>query len=515
MAKPVVKFSEQKRQKPLVTLFVVTKCVGSKGLQKLRIRTQNIIFSTVYLSYSLSHSIMILQVPGPYRLIYISIAVMLAVAYISFGRDRPLIERVHQTHYNGVWFSNLLGPKIFLIYLLTYLVCLFFFYPEAPVPEDLAERRFRPSRSVASPVTVDPLGSSTRQTIPIPNTNWAIDVRFPKMTTVPHVVFEDYHLDFGQALNRKLAKEGKPNDLEVVVLYDIYPAGTTGHQTVNNLYDATVTVVHTHGGVKSTYLFAVEIALLPFSVSSIPQEIRENNTGRTTWNIATPSFVDLYESVRTSLNPTELVVTTHGNTTPFLPQTITPFINRTEFNVPIIVPVLKSMFSESELTDSGQVGPSPFKDIPQQFAWDSLIELRLSNVQILPRDYRAILMASSGLRTMIIDRPGEGYGEGFGEGYQLQAPTGIVRANQLQTLELNDCGVDIKDFIAASVVDFPQVKVLAILSRYDGQSIQAMEMGVNWKSIRTLKLSNKFPVTFIQQCRTRLVNNAELAIVDI
>ncbi|KAJ3787909.1 hypothetical protein GGU10DRAFT_347561 [Lentinula aff. detonsa] len=173
--------------------------------------------------------------------------------------------------------------------------------------------------------------------------------------------------------------------------------------------------------------------------------------------------------------------------------------------IPIIVPVLKAIHFESNMLNGGTMDRSF-----EQLTWEDLTHISLDSVLLLLQEYRAILHASHKLKSFIIVRPGEGVGVPG-----LPVPSGLVKPQQLNTLHLINCKVDMRPFLSAATVDLGTVKELVVSSSPGTlQTMQANDMGVNWTGIRTLRLSNTFGGQFIQDCGRRLSGDSTFEVIQ-
>ncbi|KAJ3997372.1 hypothetical protein F5050DRAFT_1711354 [Lentinula boryana] len=442
----------------------------------------------------------------------ISTAAMLAILWVLIAGDGALLARARDVQGLGVFVLLPFGFKVTFIYFLLYVVCTTY-GATPPLPSQSPDPEYRavlpetdPDDHWAPPTRS--MSSLRPQTIQLPVRGWSIDVKFSLES--PHVVLEEYHFNFAEELDKNLAIPGRSGTVDIE--YTVNP--TDNRELESDLlfdkWDARLKIIHRQHRRISIYEFTLTQVSIPLPIDKIPPQLRKGGAGGNRWSIKAPDFPQFRDFVQGALKPEQQVVSTTGNfsDTQYFEQII-PSVDLAQVRVFIIVPILKAIsFGSNSLY--GGVYHSPFYGDTKNFTWDSLTCVSLFSVQIFARDYRAILEASPNLRTMKINRPGEGDG-----GPELQEPDEVVRANRLKTLHLTNCKVDVRDFLSASVVDLPEVTELVLSCHETKQSFKAHEMGVKWEGIHILKLSNTFGGQFIHDCEARLSTNSMLEIISV
>ncbi|KAJ3796373.1 hypothetical protein GGU11DRAFT_144828 [Lentinula aff. detonsa] len=446
----------------------------------------------------------------------ISTAAMLAILWVLFAGDGALLARARDVQGLGVFVLLPFGFKVTFIYFLLYVVCTTY-GATPPLPSQSPDPEYRamlpetdPDDYWAPPPPTRSMSSLRPHTIQLPVRGWSIDVKFSLES--PHVVFEKYHFIFSKQLDKNLAVLGRSGTVRTE--YIINPTCIGDPDALYDSWCAKLKVIHERDRAISVYEFALTPVSISLPLEKIPVQFRnlKGGAGGNGWLIKVPNLTDLHTFLdkKGTLHPIRQTVN--------IPQGFPYFQNINQLcvdlpqaKIPIIVPILKAISFGCDSLYGPGVGQSPFFGDTKRFDWDRLTYVFLDSVQIFARDYRAILEASPGLKTMIINRPGEEYGV-----FELQEPARVVKADQLETLHLTGCQVDVRSYLYDSVVDLPTVTELMILSCRDtNQFLRADEVGVKWAGIHTLILSDTLEREFIHDCQTRLPSRSTLDIISM
>ncbi|KAJ3981563.1 hypothetical protein F5890DRAFT_1615139 [Lentinula detonsa] len=436
----------------------------------------------------------------------VSIAAMLVIVSLLYANDGPLVARAQGL---GVVVLLPFGFKVTFIYFLFYIVC-------ATCRATPPPRTSDPARQAVSETAPDtdwrPTTLGRRYlrplTIQLPVNGWSIDVNFSLKS--PHVVFGNYHIDFARWLNPNLEKHFRTRASRVFIDYTMYPTnkGLSRGEIldINGCWDARFKIKYHEHRAISVYEFALTQVYVSLDVEDIPSQFRKGGAGGQSWHIEVPKFSEFQRFVQKTLCPERKTEDIAGDFEEIESDSRQSVVDLAQNITPIIVPILKAIYLESNLLNGGT--------IHREFGritWVDLTHISLKSVSLLPEEYKAILDVSHKLKSFIIVRPGEGDGEPG-----LPVPTGLVKPKQLDTLHLINCKEDMRPFLSAATVDLGTVKELVVSScRGTPQTIQANNMGVNWTGICTFKVSNTFDRQFIQDCRRRLSGASTFEVIPM
>ncbi|KAJ3746088.1 hypothetical protein DFH05DRAFT_909942 [Lentinula detonsa] len=442
----------------------------------------------------------------------VSIAAMLVIQVVSllYANDSFLLVGAQGL---AVLFLLPFGFKLTFIYFLFYIVC-------ATCRATPPPRTSDPARQAVSETAPDtdwrPMTPTLGRRYLRPLTiqlqlakGWSIDVHFS--LEVPHVVFGNYHIDYARWLNQNLEKQFRPWSSQVSIEFIVNPADRTWDTDTflshgEHGCDARFKLRYHEHRAKSVYEFALTQELVPLPLEAIPPQFRKGGAGGQSWHIKAPSFSEFQRFLKKALYPERKIEDIPGDYEEIGSDSRRSAVDLAQARAPIIVPVLKAIYFESNLIHGGTIGRSF-----EQITWEDLTHISLNSISLLGQEYIAILHASHKLKSFIIVRPGEGIGAPG-----LPAPTGLVKPQHLNTLHLINCRKDMRPFLSAATVDLGTVKEL-VVSSCPGtlQTMQANDMGVNWTGIRTLKLSNTFDRQFIEDCRRRLPGASTIEVIPM
>ncbi|KAJ3773028.1 hypothetical protein FB446DRAFT_788145 [Lentinula raphanica] len=327
---------------------------------------------------------------------------------------------------------------------------------------------------------------------------WAMDLKF-SLEETPHLRFDNYQYNFAKGLDERLAEANRTG--QVIVEFLVTSTQNSGNDDVNALFDGYETrlrITYKEDHAMYVYEFALRYSSFSIPLHHIPPQFLEGGTKGCNWAIEVPDFDDFQNFLIETLNPKQIIMTTQtlGAIWPKIrPRSYQFAVDLAKAKIFFLIPILESVSFQSQFK-SRSIDQETFCD--KRVILDSLTYISLDEVKILARDYRFILEACPNLKTMIINRPGEGFGA-----FELSEPAALVRAGRLATLHLTHCKEDIHDFLSASVVNLPAVEEL-VLTSYVPQSIGPAHIDVNWPDICVLKVSDTFGAHFISGCLARL-----------
>ncbi|KAJ3860401.1 hypothetical protein EV359DRAFT_67362 [Lentinula novae-zelandiae] len=448
----------------------------------------------------------------------VSVVGVVTIVWYLYAGEGPLLNRARDIQGAGIFVMLPLGFKAILLYIL---FCYVYYYA---IPPSLVPSNNRRISSAKVPHTAGNSPTKSRVKNPVlpqkaeielPVEGWSIAVEFS--SSRPHVKFLDYKFSFAKELNTNLERYTRSGTVQV----EIAVKPTKGSSENSNFvlrcghgqWDAQFKIIHREHRVIFVYEFALTQVWICLPVAKIPPQLRECRAGGEAWQVDIPKLADFQSLVKRNLAPERCLEDIHigfpdaGGKQNF--DGYIPCVDLTQVHIPIIVPRLTKV---SFGTDPLNKGPilAPFRDRTKDFLWDHLTRISLDTVMIFAEEYRRILQVCPELRTLIIRRPGEG----FGAPDSMMRPVGLAKASQLRTLHLIDCRVDMSSFLSATVVDLRTVTELVLLcsSEQSRNSLRVEELAIDWTGIRTLKLSERIGREFLAGCRNRLSSQKILSI---